>query len=918
MKPVSFFVVSVAAALLMPLGTALTQSVPAMKLSFQKQTDKRGAVVDTATVFTTDAIIWANLTFATPLDNEMAFTVRWTDTEGKIISDAETKGEKGAKEASSGLYIAGRSYAKPGKFNVKVFAKGETAKILAQADFTVAEPVLDNTKPKFMGLLASAFDDASKPIGQTTQFFADSRIVWMALKSDTKVAKGHRIVPKFFDNTGSLVGYGKPLEYADNADTFGVGSFIAGQKWAQCGGSFVYKAYWDDDPRPIVELPFTVTTANRYAVLVGIKDYLPAGPENDLPGCDLDVKHMKSLLTDNYGMPEDHIKMILDLEATKANIEKALIDLADKCKPGDAAIFYYSGHGAQVPDISGDEADGWDEAIVPNEPHPALISTESELDRFLIDDRISELLARFKTKNVTVIFDSCHSGTAVRAGEEEPPAELSASKSRSFDFSRRLLKKAADAHRKVGIVKVPRVKLASLVERAEGFEQEPPKSETMGVSTKFVFVASSRPWETSGCNGRGGFFTNNLIAALKSSNGQSWDQLIPSIRDNTSDNRPGQNPSVEGAMRRVPFSLEEVKTDAPYIRPFASIVGAFKPEADASKAAPRIEEGNAGSHRAILEGYQSLYMEQSGALYDVYPKGDNALDGKPIGRVKLTGSRENITANGREQDYSTAEIVSGNVHTGDRMVPVSVAVPDRKARIGFMLGKVDEADKAKLLASARAISAELSKNPLFTLVDSFKFSEVDYVIQPRLMNGQMSGYLWSSGGWRMANFTGTEADITSKVVGFITQRHGMNTRLARIGNPSPAFKFVSDISGEPHIYTVGEALTIKVENSKPVYMLFVFAMPDGTLSFLDGGQIQPGISTYAKLTAPKVPGDTLIKVIATQDKIDTNKLLVGAPPACVEELISTLRSKYGDGGAGLKFLGTQGWADATLRINVAK
>lgn len=917
MKLVSFLAVPVASALIVQVGSAFTQSVPAIKLSFQKQTDKRGVLTDGATVRTSDALVWANLTFAAPLESTLDLIVRWTGSDGKLITDAETKAEKGAKEAFSGLYLAGRAHAKAGKFNVKVFAKNDPMKVLAQGDFVVTEPVLDNSKPKFTSQLAPSLNAGAEAVGATSQFYTDTKTVWLALKAETKLTKGHSITPKLFDSEGALVAFGKPIEYKDGDDRLATGFYIAGQDWAKAGGKFTFKAFWDEDPRPIAELPLSVSAANRYAVLVGIKDYLPAGAENDLAGCDLDVQHMKTLLTQNYGMTDEHITLLADLNATKANIEKALMELADKCKPGDAAIFYYSGHGAQVPDLDGDESDGWDEAIVPNEPHPALVTTEAELNRFLTDDRIAELLARFKTKNVTVIFDSCHSGTAVRAGDEDAPVELSQSKFRTFDFSRRLLKKAAEAHR-AARVSAPQIKLASLTERAGEFEQDTSKNPEMGVSSNFVFVASSRPWETSGCNGLGGFFTNNLIAALKGANGQSWEQLIPGVRDNTSDRRPGQNPSVEGATRRLPFTLEDAQTDAPYIRPFASIVGAFKPEADASKTASSVVEGAAGSHRAILEGYQSLYMEQNGALYDVYPKGDNALDGKPLGRVKLTGSREDISVNGRTQTYSTAEIVSGTVHIGDRMVPVCVAVPDRKARIGIMLGKVDDADKPKLLASARAILAELGKNPLFTTVDSFKFSEVDYVIQPRLINGQMSGYLWSSGGWRMANFGGSEAEITTKVVSFITQRHGMTTRLARIGNPSPAFKFVSDVSGEAHTYAPGEALTIKVETGKPVWMLFVFASPDGSLNFVDGGQVQPGISTYAKLTAPKGTGDNLIKVIATQDKIETGKLLVGAPAACVEELISTLRAKYGDGGAGIKFLGTSGWADATLRVRVAK
>jgi hypothetical protein len=920
MKPVSFLLVPAAAALILPVsgGWAKQAPLPAVKLSLLRQTDKRGPALENAAIRTSDALVWAVFAFDAPLEKDADFVVRWMDSAGKIIVDADVQAEKGAKDAASGLKMAGRSHAKAGKFRVTVFAKGDLNKPLAQNEFAVAEPTLDNTKPKFTAALAPSLDTAVNPVAPTTQFYSDNKIVWLAMKAEKGLSKGHTLTPKIFDPEGNLVAFGKPIEYSEGSDKLGTGFYIAGQDWAKAGGKFTFKVYWDEDPRPIAESAFAVSAANRYAVLIGIEDYLPAGKDGDLPGCRLDTANMKSLLIETYGMPEDHVKVVADLDATKANIEKALMELADKAKPGDAAIIHYSGHGAQVPDLDGDEADGWDEAIVPNEPLPALLTTEAEVNRLITDDRLAELLARFKTKNVTVMFDSCHSGTAVRAGEQDAPEEFGVDKFRTFDFSRRLLKKAQDARRTANIVRVPRTKLASFIEhREEGLEQEPRSDDAVGVGSQFVFVASSRPWETSGCNRFGGFFTNSLIAGLKSSNGQSWDQVIPGVRDMTSDRRPGQNPSVEGAIRRLPFTLQEVGADAPYVRPFASIVGAFKPESDTAKAAPRIEEGTAGSHRAVVEGYQSLYMEQNGALYDVYPKGDNTFAGKPVGRVKLTGKRERVANFGREELYSTAEIVSGAVHTGDRLVPVCVAVPDRKVKVGvFVSNNAPEADKTKLIGSARSLMDALGKNSLFSVLTTFKFSDVDYVVEPRFINGQMTAYLWSSGGWRMANFAGKEEDITTKTVGFIMQRHDTQTRLARIGNPSPAFRFVADIAGEPQVYKGGDSFSVQVEAGQASHVLFAFALPDGSVSFVDGGEVKPGLNTY-KLTAPKADGAVVLKILATRDKLDANKMNVGGG-ASIDEIASSLRGKYGDGGAGLKYIGTDGWADATLRLSVGK
>ncbi|KAE9446983.1 hypothetical protein C3L33_21141, partial [Rhododendron williamsianum] len=39
--------------------------------------------------------------------------------------------------------------------------------------------------------------------------------------------------------------------------------------------------------------------------------------------------------------------------------------LMEGCQSGDSLVFFYSGHGSQVPDFDGDEADGFDESLCP-------------------------------------------------------------------------------------------------------------------------------------------------------------------------------------------------------------------------------------------------------------------------------------------------------------------------------------------------------------------------------------------------------------------------------------------------------------------------------------------------------------------------------------------------------------------------
>lgn len=63
-------------------------------------------------------------------------------------------------------------------------------------------------------------------------------------------------------------------------------------------------------------------------------------------------------------------------------------------------LVYYVGHGTNVKDLDGDEADGQDEAFVFD-------------DSFVIDDVLNEHLIKYKnsTSQVTLITDACHSGS---------------------------------------------------------------------------------------------------------------------------------------------------------------------------------------------------------------------------------------------------------------------------------------------------------------------------------------------------------------------------------------------------------------------------------------------------------------------------------------------------------------------------
>jgi caspase domain-containing protein/subtilase family protein len=149
---------------------------------------------------------------------------------------------------------------------------------------------------------------------------------------------------------------------------------------------------------------------SKRALLIGIDRY--QSPEiRPLQGAVNDIMLMRTILIGKFDVPDDHIMLLTNEQATHQGIVDAIRNHLGKAKPGDVAILYFSGHGSQIKDDSDDEIDGLDETLVTYDDR-----TEGHYG--ITDDEINGLMAELskKTKNITLIFDSCHSGAAARAG----------------------------------------------------------------------------------------------------------------------------------------------------------------------------------------------------------------------------------------------------------------------------------------------------------------------------------------------------------------------------------------------------------------------------------------------------------------------------------------------------------------------
>lgn len=125
------------------------------------------------------------------------------------------------------------------------------------------------------------------------------------------------------------------------------------------------------------------------------------GWDGQLFGCVNDALAMQNI-ADSLGYLST---VVLNEQATADQIISEIGQAAWNLDANGILLLTFSGHGGQMPDTNGDEADGSDETWV-------------LYDRQLIDDELYNLWSQFTAgARIVVISDSCHSGTVSRVRE---------------------------------------------------------------------------------------------------------------------------------------------------------------------------------------------------------------------------------------------------------------------------------------------------------------------------------------------------------------------------------------------------------------------------------------------------------------------------------------------------------------------
>ena len=156
------------------------------------------------------------------------------------------------------------------------------------------------------------------------------------------------------------------------------------------------------------------------ALLIGVGRY--AQLEEKLNGVGLDLRRMMES-AQLMGFKKQAIKVLAHEQADTASVyhtvENWLVKGTDR---QDRVLIYFSGHGSQVPDENNDEDDNFDEVLLLYDATIVQKRGRQTLNGVLQDDRFNRMLAKMKSRNILVILDACHSGSATRSLRLTPRA----------------------------------------------------------------------------------------------------------------------------------------------------------------------------------------------------------------------------------------------------------------------------------------------------------------------------------------------------------------------------------------------------------------------------------------------------------------------------------------------------------------
>jgi hypothetical protein len=175
-------------------------------------------------------------------------------------------------------------------------------------------------------------------------------------------------------------------------------------------GGMIALAVW-----VVIMIPAMATPAHGEdrALLIGVGRYEKL--DETLSGVSLDIQMMTEFAL-LLGFKKNAIKVLEHEGASTRQVFSAIDNwLIKGVGPQDRVLFYFSGHGSQIPDDGKDENDAFDEVLLLYDAAIKQQARHPTLTGVLVDDDFNTMLARMTSRNILVILDACHSGSATRS-----------------------------------------------------------------------------------------------------------------------------------------------------------------------------------------------------------------------------------------------------------------------------------------------------------------------------------------------------------------------------------------------------------------------------------------------------------------------------------------------------------------------
>ncbi len=252
---------------------------------------------------------------------------------------------------------------------------------------------------------------------------------------------------------------------------------------------------------------------NGYSLHIGIDEVSKTYYQGKIPvlhGCVNDMNRMEQLAK-SLGYIST---TLINDQATKENIIKTFQELSDKAVSGDSVMISYAGHGASIKDLNGDEEDDdKDESWV-------------TYNGFLLDDDINVALNKFvEGVKITMVSDSCHSGTVSRA----IPDEMDSTNIIPRFVPNYIVEEVLALHKSTS---------------SELLSASRSASEEDTIAAGLIVLSACQDKEVAGEVNGAGIFTSNIFTVLQKENGKfpSYNILMEQIKKQM----PAyQNPRIE-------------------------------------------------------------------------------------------------------------------------------------------------------------------------------------------------------------------------------------------------------------------------------------------------------------------------------------------------------------------------------------